>query len=33
MTTDNNIRDKKLQYNIAKEDARILALWSGKIDQ
>ena len=33
MTIDNNIRDKKMQHNIAKETLKILALWSGKIDQ
>ena len=33
MTIDNNIRDKKLQNNIAKGTVKILAFWSGKIDQ
>ena len=33
MTTDNKIIDEKLQYNISREAARILALWSGKIDR
>ena len=31
MTTDNKIRDEKLHYNINREGAKILALWSGKI--
>ena len=33
MTIDNNIRDKKLQYKIAKQAAKILVLSSGKVDQ
>ena len=33
MTTDDKIRDKKLQYDINREAAKILALSSGKIDK
>ena len=33
MTIDNKIRDKKLQYDINKEAAKVSALSSGKIDQ
>ena len=33
MITDDKIRDKKLQYNINKEAAKISALSSGKIDK
>ena len=33
MTIDNNIRDKKLQYKIAEQAAKILTLSSGKVDQ
>ena len=32
MTIDDKIRDKKLQYDISKENLKILALWSGKFD-
>ena len=31
MTTDNQIRDEKLQYNINREAAKILALSSNNI--
>ena len=30
MTTNDQIRDDKLQYNINREAAKISALWSGK---
>ena len=33
MTTDDNIRDEKLQYGINREAATISALSSGKIDK
>ena len=33
MTTDDRIRDGKLQYDINKEAAKISALSSGKIDK
>ena len=33
MTIDNKNRDKKLQYNINREAAKISALSSGKIDK
>ena len=33
MTTDDQIRDEKLQYNINKDAAKISALSSGKIDK
>ena len=33
MTTDNKIRDEKLQYDINRETAKILALLPGKIDK
>ena len=33
MTTEDKIRDKKLQYDINREAAKILALSSGKIDK
>ena len=33
MTTDDQIRDEKVQYNINREAAQILALSSGKIDK
>ena len=32
MTTDNQIRDEKLQYNINREAAKISALSSNNID-
>ena len=32
MTTDNKIRDEKLQYDINREAVKISALSSGKID-
>ena len=32
MTIDDKIKDKKLQYDINREAAKISALWSGKID-
>ena len=32
MTTDDKIRDEKLQYDINKEAAKISSLLSGKID-
>ena len=32
MTTDDNIKDEKLQYNINREETKISALLSGKID-
>ena len=33
MTTDDKIRDEKLQYDINKEIPKISALSSGKIDK
>ena len=33
MTTDEKIRDEKLQYNINREAAKISALSTGKIDK
>ena len=33
MTTDDKIKDEKLQYNINREVAKISALSSGKIDK
>ena len=33
MTIDDNIRDKKLKYNIYREATKIFALLFGKIDQ
>ena len=33
MTIDSKIRDKKLQYNIKREAAKISASFSGKIDK
>ena len=33
MTTDDKIRDEKLQYNIKSKIAKVSALSSGKIDQ
>ena len=33
MTTDDQIRNEKLQYGINREAAKISALSSGKIDQ
>ena len=33
MTTDDQIRDEKLRYDINKEVAKISALSSGKIDK
>ena len=33
MTTDNKIRDEKLQFDINKEGAKTSALSSGKIDK
>ena len=33
MTTEDQIRDKKLQYDINREAAKISALSSGKIDK
>ena len=33
MTTDDKIRDEKLQYDIKKEAAKLSALLSGKIDK
>ena len=33
MTIDDKISDVKLQYNINREAAKILALWSGNIDK
>ena len=33
MTIDDKIRDKKLQYDINRETAKISALSSGKIDK
>ena len=33
MTTEDKIRDEKLQYDINSEAAKISALWSGKIDK
>ena len=33
MTIDDKIRDEKLQYDINREEAKVAALSSGKIDQ
>ena len=33
MTIDDKIKDEKLQNDISREAAKILALWSGKIDK
>ena len=33
MTIDDRIRDEKLQYDINREAAKILVLWSRKIDK
>ena len=33
MTTDDKIRDEKLQYDINREAAKMSALSSGKIDK
>ena len=33
MTTDDKIRDEKLEYNINREDAKTSALSSGKINE
>ena len=33
MTIDDKIRDEKLQYDINREAAKILALLSGKLDK
>ena len=33
MTTDDKIRDEKLQYDVNREEAKISALSSGKIDE
>ena len=33
MTTDDQIRDEKLQYDINREDAKISALSTGKINK
>ena len=33
MTTDDQIRDEKVQYNINRDAAKISALSSGKIDK
>ena len=33
MTVDDKVRDEKLQYDINREAAKILALLSGKIDK
>ena len=33
MTIEDHIRDEELQYDINREDAKILALSSGKIDR
>ena len=33
MTTDDKIKDEKLQYNINREAAQISAFSSGKIDK
>ena len=33
MTTDDKIRDEKVQYDINREEAKISVLSSGKIDQ
>ena len=33
MTTDNKVKDEKLQYNINREAAKIPALSSSKIDE
>ena len=33
MTIDDKVRDKKLQYDINKETAKISALSSGKVDK
>ena len=33
MTIDDKIKDEKVQHDISREAAKILALWSGKIDK
>ena len=33
MTIEDHIRDEELQYDINREDAKVLALSSGKIDR
>ena len=33
MTTDDQIRDEKLQYDINREAAKISSWWSGKVDK
>ena len=33
MTTDNKIKDEKLQYDVNREAAKISPLFSGKIDK
>ena len=33
MTTDDQIRDEKLQYDINREAAKISCWWSGKVDK
>ena len=33
MTTNDQIRDEKLQYDISRETAKISAISSGKIDK
>ena len=33
MIIDDQIREEKLQYNINREEGKILALWSNKIDK
>ena len=33
MTIDDNVRDKKLQYDINRDAAKILALSSAKVDK
>ena len=33
MASDDNIRDEKLQYDIIREEAKMSALSSGKIDK
>ena len=32
MTINDNIKNEKIRYDIDTEAAKILALWSGKID-
>ena len=33
MTTDDQIRDEKLQYDINREAAKMSSWWSGKVDE